>query len=61
MGGDVEVRLSRPIGDNGRAILQSLEQRGIGVVHMSELVAMASRFGHLHPPPAVHWRDPRKS
>ena len=45
MGGDVEVRLSRPIGDNGRAILQTLEQRGIGVVHVSELVAMASRFG----------------
>ena len=46
MGGDVEVRLTRPIGDNGRAILQTLEQRGIGVVHVSELVAMASRFGH---------------
>jgi len=46
MGGDVEVRLTRPIGDNGRAILQTLEQRGISVVHVSELVAMASRFGH---------------
>jgi putative ABC transport system permease protein len=48
MGGDVEVRLTRPIGDNGRAILQTLEQRGIGVVHVSELIAMLRAYSILH-------------
>lgn len=50
MGGDLEVRLSRPISANGWAILQSLESRGIGVLHISELVAMASRIGREAPP-----------
>jgi putative ABC transport system permease protein len=43
MGGDLEIRLSRPISANGQAILQSLESREIRVLHISELVAMASR------------------
>jgi putative ABC transport system permease protein len=43
MGGDLEVRLSHPISARGLSILQSLESRGVGVLHVSELVAMASR------------------
>jgi len=46
MGGDLEIRLSRPISANGQTILQSLESREISVLHISELVAMASRHGH---------------
>ena len=43
MGGDVEVRLSRPVSVQGLAVLQSLGGRGVAVLHVSELVAMASR------------------
>jgi putative ABC transport system permease protein len=45
MGGDLEIRLTRPISANGQEILRSLERRGIDVLHVSELVAMASRLG----------------
>jgi putative ABC transport system permease protein len=45
MGGDLEIRLTRPISANGHEILRSLERRGIDVIHVSELVAMASRLG----------------
>ena len=45
MGGDLEVRLSRPISADALAILQSLESRNIAVLHISELVAMGSRTG----------------
>ena len=57
MGGDLEVRLSRPISTDGQAILRSLESRQIGVLHISELIAMASRHGletsKPHPPSAI--------
>lgn len=42
LGGDLEVRLSRPISDQGRSLLKSLVERGIVVTHVSELVAMAA-------------------
>ena len=57
MGGDLEVRLSRPISVDGQAILRSLESRQIGVLHISELIAMASRHGREasqpHPSSAI--------
>ncbi|MBH0203710.1 MAG: FtsX-like permease family protein [Nitrospira sp.] len=43
LGGDLEIRLSRPITQNGQAILDSLRERGISQTHVSELVAMAAR------------------
>lgn len=42
LGGDLEVRLSRPISDEGRSVLKSLTDRGIVTTHVSELVAMAA-------------------
>ena len=42
LGGDVEIRLSRPISPEGQAVLHSLIDRGIATTHVSELVAMAS-------------------
>lgn len=42
MGGDIEVRLSRPITVEGRQVLDSLAERGIAVTHASELIAMAA-------------------
>jgi putative ABC transport system permease protein len=57
MGGDLEIRLSRPISADGQAILRSLESRHIGVLHISELIAMASRHGReaspSHPPSVI--------
>lgn len=43
LGGDVEVRLSRRISQQGQVILDSLEDRNISTIHVSELVAMAAR------------------
>jgi putative ABC transport system permease protein len=42
MGGDVEIRLSRPMSGKGEAVLRSLADRGIAVLHVSELVGMAA-------------------
>ncbi|ALA56706.1 ABC transporter permease [Nitrospira moscoviensis] len=42
LGGDLEVRLSRPISADGRAVLDSLLERGVETTHVSELVAMAA-------------------
>ena len=42
MGGDLEVRLSHALSDHGQNVLRSLQQRGIGMTHVSELVAMAA-------------------
>jgi putative ABC transport system permease protein len=47
LGGDLEVRLSRPISPRGQAVLDSLADRGIAATHVSELVAMASRVGRF--------------
>ena len=45
MGGDLEIRLTRPISTDGHDIVRSLKSRAIDVIHVSELVAMASRPG----------------
>ncbi|MBI5777811.1 MAG: ABC transporter permease, partial [Nitrospirae bacterium] len=42
MGGDIEIRLSRPMSEMGEAVLRSLADRGIAVLHISELVGMAA-------------------
>src|SRR5918997_6662402 len=41
MGGDVEIRLSRPISENGESVVRALSARCIQTTHVSELVAMA--------------------
>ncbi|MGZ8382655.1 MAG: ABC transporter permease [Nitrospira sp.] len=43
LGGDLEIRLSRPIGPQGVTVLQGLNERGVRTTRVSELVAMASR------------------
>ncbi|MBI4001047.1 MAG: ABC transporter permease [Nitrospira defluvii] len=43
LGGDLEIRLSRPLGPQGVTVLQSLDERGVRATRVSELVAMASR------------------
>jgi putative ABC transport system permease protein len=43
LGGDLEVRLSRPLTGKGQEVLVSLTGRGITTTHVSELVAMAAR------------------
>jgi putative ABC transport system permease protein len=50
MGGDLEIRLTRPISTKGYDIVRSLKSRAIDVLHVSELVAMASRPGHQTTP-----------
>ena len=43
LGGDLEIRFSRPISPQGQAVLDSLSARGISLTHVSELIAMAAR------------------
>ena len=43
LGGDLEIRSSHPLSAEGRAVLDTLDQRGIIRTHVSELVAMAAR------------------
>lgn len=43
LGGDLEIRLSRPLGPQGTAILRGLDGRGVHATRVSELVAMVSR------------------
>lgn len=45
LGGDLEIRLTRPISPEGRATIDSLAQRNIDATHVSELVAMAAHAG----------------
>jgi putative ABC transport system permease protein len=45
MGGDIEIRLSRPLRPQGEAVLRSLADRGIAVLHVSELAGMAAAAG----------------
>ena len=45
LGGDLEVRSSYPLSSDGQEVLHALDERGIIVTHVSELVAMASRTG----------------
>ncbi len=42
LGGDLEVRTSRPMSEAGEQVLRSLASRGILMTHVSELVAMAA-------------------
>ena len=42
MGGDLEIRLSRPMSGKGETVLLSLADRGIAVLHVSELAGMAA-------------------
>ncbi len=48
LGGDLEVRLSRPPSPDGQAVLDSLLPRGMAITHVSELVAMAARVDGSH-------------
>lgn len=45
LGGDLEVRLSRPISSTGQEVLDALTDRGVVLTHVTELVAMAARAG----------------
>ncbi len=42
LGGDLQIRLARPLSDVGLSIVESLETRGIERSHVRELVAMAA-------------------
>jgi len=44
LGGDVEVRGSRPLSSKGLDVLAELSSRGIATTHVSELVAMAAKI-----------------
>lgn len=43
LGGDLEIRFSRPLGPQGVTVLQGLEERGVHATRVSELVAMVAR------------------
>jgi putative ABC transport system permease protein len=43
LGGDLEIRLTRPLSIPGQAVLNSLSERNMALTHVSELVAMAAR------------------
>ena len=43
LGGDLEIRLTRPLSLAGQAVLDSLRERDLVLTHVSELVAMAAR------------------
>ncbi len=43
LGGDLEIRLSHLMGAKGQEVLNSLDDRGVALTHVSELVAMAAR------------------
>jgi len=49
LGGDLEIRLTHALSLPGRAVLDSLGQRGIAFTHVSELVAMAAASTHGSP------------
>ena len=58
MGGDLEIRLTRPISTNGHDILQSFQDRAVDVSHVSELVAMASRPERQASPSSPSYANP---
>lgn len=43
LGGDLEIRSSHPLSEQGQSVLHSLGDRGIVTTHVSELVAMAAQ------------------
>ena len=42
LGGDVEIRLARPLSASGSMVIDSLHERHVDVTHVSELAAMAA-------------------
>ena len=42
LGGDLEIRLARSLGDSGEPVLASIKERGIEVTHVRELAGMAA-------------------
>lgn len=42
MGGDLEIRLARPLGDSGKTVLASITDRNIEVTHVRELAGMSA-------------------
>ena len=42
LGGDVEIRLARPLSASGSMVIESLHERHVDVTHVSELAAMAA-------------------
>src|SRR5512132_3360157 len=44
LGGDLEIRVARPLTAQGVHMLRGLEARGVHITRVSELVAMASRM-----------------
>lgn len=50
LGGDLEIRLSRQLGEQGVAMLRGLDNRGVRTTRVTELVAMASQ---VNPPPGA--------
>lgn len=42
LGGDVEIRLARPLSASGSMVVESLHERHVDVTHVSELAAMAA-------------------
>jgi putative ABC transport system permease protein len=46
LGGDLEIRLTHLLSLAGQAVLDSLDERGMALTHVSELVAMAARSTH---------------
>ncbi|MFO0731648.1 MAG: hypothetical protein U0361_11790 [Nitrospiraceae bacterium] len=43
LGGDLEIRLSRRLSDNGSSVLRAVTERGALLTHVSELVAMVTK------------------
>jgi len=42
LGGDLEIRLARPLSDSGETVLASIQERNIDVSHVRELAGMAA-------------------
>lgn len=42
LGGDLEVRLARPLGESGENVLESMKERNIEITHVRELVGMSA-------------------
>ncbi len=53
LGGDLEVRLTRPIGPKGMEVLEELAARGVVATRVSEVVAMAARMEGTGPTEAT--------
>ncbi len=54
LGGDIEIRTSRPLSAEGQAVLSEVQSRGYRMTHVSELIAMAAVPGDAQGAPAGH-------